>query len=116
MKKRSLASALPLALIGAVAASGLLLLACETEVPTPARDADEIAAEAEAETETAAQIEVGDPAADTPQFTPFTVRPEVQNRPEVQRALEREYPAGLREAGIGGTVRLHFFIDEEGRV
>jgi TonB family protein len=58
----------------------------------------------------------GTALADVPQFTPFTVRPEVQNRPEVQRALEREYPPTLRDAGIGGTVRLQFFIDEEGVV
>ena len=32
------------------------------------------------------------------------------------RAMEREYPPLLRDAGIGGTVRVYFFIDEEGRV
>ena len=30
--------------------------------------------------------------------------------------MEREYPPLLREAGIGGTVRVFFFIDEDGRV
>ena len=52
----------------------------------------------------------------TPTFTPFTVAPSIQNRAEVVRAMEREYPALLRDAGIGGTVLVHFFIDEEGRV
>lgn len=51
-----------------------------------------------------------------PTFTPFTVRPDLMNESEVQRALEREYPPILRDAGIGGTVQVHFFIDEEGSV
>lgn len=51
-----------------------------------------------------------------PTFTPYTVRPDIKNRLELQRALEREYPPLLRDAGIGGTVQVWFFIDEEGRV
>jgi TonB family protein len=51
-----------------------------------------------------------------PSVTPFTVRPELKNRQEVARAMERYYPAGLREAGIGGMVILWFLIDEEGQV
>jgi len=51
-----------------------------------------------------------------PTFTPFTVAPSIQNRSEVVRAMEREYPPLLRDAGIGGTVRVYFFIDEDGRV
>jgi protein TonB len=51
-----------------------------------------------------------------PVFTPMTVRPEIRNRPEVQAALMREYPAILRDAGIGGTVVVWFFINEEGLV
>jgi periplasmic protein TonB len=51
-----------------------------------------------------------------PTFTPFTVRPDIRNRGELQRALEREYPPLLRDAGIGGTVQVWFFIDEEGAV
>jgi protein TonB len=54
--------------------------------------------------------------ADTPTFTPHTVRPGIKNRDELTRALEREYPALLRDAGIGGTVDVWFFIDEEGNV
>jgi protein TonB len=30
--------------------------------------------------------------------------------------MEREYPPILREAGIGGTVLVWFFIDDQGRV
>jgi len=51
-----------------------------------------------------------------PTFTPFTVAPDIQNRAEVIRAMEREYPPLLRDAGIGGTVQVFFFIDEEGIV
>lgn len=52
---------------------------------------------------------------DSPAFTPYTVRPDLVNE-RVQRALEREYPPILRDAGIGGTVHVHFFIDTEGKV
>lgn len=51
-----------------------------------------------------------------PVFTPFTVRPDIKNRAEVSRAMEREYPPLLRDAGIGGTVEVWFFIDENGVV
>lgn len=51
-----------------------------------------------------------------PEFTPFTVAPEVRNRTEIQRVLEEAYPEELRNAGIGGTTVVHFFIDETGRV
>lgn len=51
-----------------------------------------------------------------PTFTPYTVQPGILNRDEVIRAMEREYPPLLRDAGIGGTVKVYFFIDENGRV
>ena len=51
-----------------------------------------------------------------PVFTPMTVRPEIKNVQEVIRAMEREYPAILRDAGIGGRVVVWFFIDEDGTV
>ena len=51
-----------------------------------------------------------------PVFTPYTVAPELRNRDEVSRALIRYYPPLLRDAGIGGTVLVWFFIDEQGRV
>ena len=51
-----------------------------------------------------------------PVFTPMTVRPEIRNRSAVQQALMREYPPLLRDAGIGGTVVVWFFITEEGIV
>ena len=51
-----------------------------------------------------------------PVFIPYTVQPDITNRDEVARALEREYPPLLRDAGIGGTTLVWFFIDESGRV
>ncbi len=51
-----------------------------------------------------------------PVFTPYTVRPDIKNRDAIARALEREYPPLLRDAGIGGTVLVWFFIDERGAV
>lgn len=51
-----------------------------------------------------------------PRFLPYTVAPLVLNRDEVVRAMEREYPAVLRDAGIGGTVTVFFFVDENGLV
>jgi protein TonB len=51
-----------------------------------------------------------------PVFTPFTVRPDIKNRREIARAMEREYPPLLRDAGIGGTVTVWFFINEAGEV
>jgi protein TonB len=60
--------------------------------------------------------EVAADIAAAPTFTPYTVAPTILNRDEVQRAMVREYPALLRDAGIGGTVRVYFFIDENGIV
>ena len=49
-----------------------------------------------------------------PTFTPYEVAPTITNRSTIQSALVREYPALLRDAGIGGTVLMHFFIDNTG--
>jgi TonB family protein len=54
--------------------------------------------------------------AENPTFTPYTVAPDLINREEVISALEREYSPTLREAGIGGTTNVWFFIDAEGEV
>jgi protein TonB len=51
-----------------------------------------------------------------PTFTPYTVAPDILNREEVIRAMTREYPPLLRDAGIGGDVLVYFFIDENGIV
>lgn len=51
-----------------------------------------------------------------PTFTPMTVRPRLLNAAELARLLIEYYPRLLRDAGIGGTVLVWFYIDEEGRV
>jgi periplasmic protein TonB len=51
-----------------------------------------------------------------PVFTPYTVKPELKNREAVTRALTRNYPPLLRDAGIGGTVLTWILLDETGNV
>ena len=58
----------------------------------------------------------GAPVADTPTATPYTVPPNLVNEQEVQQAIDDEYPPMLRDAGIGGTVRVQIFIDAAGVV
>lgn len=53
---------------------------------------------------------------DQPVFTPYTVKPELKNRREALRIVEREYPKLLQEAGIGGTAHVWVFIDTQGDV
>lgn len=50
------------------------------------------------------------------QLGPGATRPELRNRGEIARTLERYYPADLREAGIGGEALVWFYIDEKGDV
>jgi TonB family protein len=56
------------------------------------------------------------PAEEMPRFTPFTVAPEILNREEIVDAMRLEYPPVLRDAGIGGTVQVYFYIDDRGWV
>lgn len=51
-----------------------------------------------------------------PVFVPYESPPQLQNTNEVQRELERRYPVLLRNAGIGGSVLVWFFVDETGKV
>lgn len=51
-----------------------------------------------------------------PVFTPYTVAPTILNRREIIEAMEKAYPPLLRDAGVGGTVKIFFLIDEEGSV
>jgi protein TonB len=53
---------------------------------------------------------------DVPGFTPMTVRPSLLNASEIQTALVREYPAVLRDAGIGGAPVLWLYIGTDGVV
>jgi TonB family protein len=51
-----------------------------------------------------------------PHFTPYTVKPELLNRSEIQESLKRNYPPLLRDAAVEGTVLAWVLIDESGRV
>jgi protein TonB len=51
-----------------------------------------------------------------PTFTPYTKQPEITNKGEVAAALRREYPPLLRDAGVGGTSHVWFFLNAEGRL
>jgi TonB family protein len=51
-----------------------------------------------------------------PTLTPFDVRPRVLNRDAVVKSMERNYPSLLRQAGIGGTVEVWFFLDVDGTI
>jgi TonB family protein len=44
------------------------------------------------------------------------VRPSLRNADDVQSALQRAYPAQLRDAGVTGQTVIQFVIDEHGRV
>lgn len=87
----------------------LIALACEAPLPTVDDDGQPLVPE-----ESAASAEAG--TSDDPAFIPHTVSPTVANREDVEAALIREYPDALRQAGIGGTVLMHFYVNEEGRV
>src|SRR5690606_39277377 len=49
-------------------------------------------------------------------FAPTMVAPRILNRAEVERALQRQYPSLLRDAGLGGTVLVMIWLDENGEV
>lgn len=54
--------------------------------------------------------------ASKPVFTPYTHSPRILNKEEAIRAMARDYPPLLREAGIGGTAVVWLFIDAQGNV
>ena len=53
---------------------------------------------------------------EAPTFTPFTLAPKILNRDEVIDAMRDAYPVLLKASGIGGVVRVFFFIDRDGEV
>jgi TonB family protein len=61
-------------------------------------------------------LEPGGDLTTRPVFTPFTVAPVMRNRDEVAAALEREYPALLRHAGVGGRTIVWVRLDTNGVV
>lgn len=53
---------------------------------------------------------------DRPSFIPRDVDPRAKNDDEIRRLLQRFYPPMLRDAGIGGTVTLWLFVNDQGQV
>ncbi len=53
---------------------------------------------------------------DAPVFTPFTLAPRLKDRAGAQKIVLEKYPRILKDAGIGGTVVVWAFIDENGTV
>ncbi len=47
---------------------------------------------------------------------PYSVAPRLLNTDEVYAELEARYPPLLREAGVGGTVVIYFYLGADGRV
>ncbi len=87
------------------------------ELPPPPDEVQvSLDAEVRGEVQTApAETDPPDPA-EGPTFIPFDVQPVVQNRAEVRRVLEREYPPLLKNAGIGGEALVWIYIDPQGAV
>jgi TonB family protein len=51
-----------------------------------------------------------------PTFTPYDMPPELQNARRVQAAMERRYPARLRNDWIGGTTEVSLYVCDQGTV
>ena len=98
-------SARTLPVLLAIAALGACESSRATDLPTAQQAARQAAVEAAAQ----------DPSAE-PVAIPYTDPPAIINREEVIDATIAGYPALLRDAGIGGTVRVYFFVDAEGLV
>jgi TonB family protein len=101
---------------GAILAGvGTILVAVACWAPTPmALDDDAELPAVVAVPVEAPMSDVARSFSDEPIFTPFTVRPDIKNRNDIAQAMEEAYPPLLRDAGIGGTVNVWFFIDETG--
>lgn len=110
-------------LLGLGGVAGLLVLAAFcADVPTAVQAPEEVVPEIVPRTFDDNPIDLvllpptsGD-LSEAPAFTPMDVEPVLQNAQEVASELGRAYPPLLRDAGIGGTVLVWFFIDENGRV
>ena len=90
---------------GLVAASTTLCLAAAACVSEPQ-------GLTEAEVERAQNLDL--PEGAQPEFFSFDEPPVLQNRSEMARLVKRNYPAGLRSEGVGGTAVLWIHIDEQG--
>jgi TonB family protein len=56
------------------------------------------------------------PEAEPAAVSDVTAQPRLENVAEIQVLIEREYPALLRDAGIGGVANVWFLIAEDGSI
>ncbi len=99
------------------AAALLTLQACGLESPVVLEDSELAVVEVPAPDSagypvSAREIDIRE----EPTFTPFTMPPPIVNREEVIRIMTEAYPPLLKDAGVGGTARIWFFINEGGDV
>jgi TonB family protein len=94
----------------------ILITSTKASAETEGKSATQAAASREMMLKTATRSSRGGEGEDRPRITPFDRKPELLNREEVVVAIERAYPPQLRSAGVGGTARLWFKIDERGQV
>lgn len=102
--KMRLLRASAFALIAVVAGA----LACETSPPDPGTEADAAAERAPTDPPSVTGESAVNPN--------YDVAPELQNPREVQERLQELYPDSLQQAGVGGTVVLWMYVDQDGRV
>jgi protein TonB len=103
-KTTKAASALSLLTVATLSAL-VLVGACELPLPT------EVVTPGAAVAPPAAPDRSAEPV-----FIPYTEPPTILNRDEIIAAMIEGYPRLLRDAGIGGTVRIYFYIDADGIV
>ncbi|MDX1577720.1 MAG: energy transducer TonB [Gemmatimonadota bacterium] len=58
----------------------------------------------------------GGSPADRPSFIPYDTPPKLMNQGEVRQLLQRYYPQNLKDAGVGGTVVLWIYVNQQGEV
>lgn len=107
--------------LGLVAAGGVVLAAaCETPTPNGPPDAS-VSRAPTAPADSAADattggVGTGSVSPDHPEFVPRDRDPALLDVDSVITALQREYPAELRDAGIGGRTVLWLLVDANGNV
>ena len=97
--------ALPIALAG-------IFAACDMSQPASEAPLDAAAPDAAVTPATNGVAEISQ----EPVLLPRQVEPSLRNRQAFGQALERAYPAALKDASIGGTVVLWVFVTENGEV
>ena len=105
-----------------VAAAGVLactlgVLSCEAPTPVATVEVEDVnpAEFAANPAEALAPASEGD-VSETPSFVPYDKPPRLQNPEEISSSLRDNYPAHLKEDGIGGRVELWMYVTEDGAV